>query len=205
MGESLTRLVIPSLNLESGEVHVYKTAHHARFEHDYRERAVDVALATTAAPSYFPAQRSSSGLPLVDGGVWANNPVAVAVVEAIGVLGWPSDQLRVLSISCTSTAFDVDAGRDKPWGRLPWLRHIVDLFMTGQSSSALGMAQLLAGHENVIRVEPKVPAGRYSLDTVEEIKSLNGLGTANARTDLPKLRPLFFEVKAANFEPFHNL
>ncbi len=46
LGESRTRLVIPSLNLETGEVHIHKTAHHPRFEVDYKERAVDVALAT---------------------------------------------------------------------------------------------------------------------------------------------------------------
>jgi hypothetical protein len=36
LGESTTRLVIPSLNLETGEVHIYKTSHHNRFENDYR-------------------------------------------------------------------------------------------------------------------------------------------------------------------------
>src|ERR1700733_11044702 len=31
LGESRTRLVIPSFNLQTGEVYVYKTAHHPRF------------------------------------------------------------------------------------------------------------------------------------------------------------------------------
>ena len=64
LGESITRLVIPATNLETGEVHIYKTAHHQRFERDYRERAVDVALATASAPTFFPTHRSAAGIPL---------------------------------------------------------------------------------------------------------------------------------------------
>ena len=51
LGDSITRLVIPSFNLTTGEVHVFKTCHHPKFERDYLVRAVDVALATSAAPT----------------------------------------------------------------------------------------------------------------------------------------------------------
>ena len=95
LGESTNRLVIPSVNLETGEVHVYKTSHHPRFERDLHERIVDVALATSAAPTYFPTHRSDAGTPLVDGGIWANNPTGMAVVEAIGVLEWPRGTIRL--------------------------------------------------------------------------------------------------------------
>ena len=43
LGNSKKRLVIPSLNLETGEVYIYKTAHHPRLERDYKEDAVEVA------------------------------------------------------------------------------------------------------------------------------------------------------------------
>jgi uncharacterized protein len=70
-----------------GEVHIWKTAHHLRFQTDYKASVVDFAMATAAAPTYFPSHRLASGIPLVDGGTWANNPVAISVVEAIGILG----------------------------------------------------------------------------------------------------------------------
>ena len=98
LGESSVRLVVPSTNLETGEVYIFKTAHVARFERDYKVPVVDVAMATAAAPTYFPTYWLTSGVPLVDGGAWANNPTGLAVVEAIGVLGWPREEICVLSL-----------------------------------------------------------------------------------------------------------
>lgn len=201
LGDSRVRLVIPSLNLETGEVYVYKTAHHPRFDSDHRERAVDVALATAAAPTYFPTHRSAAGTPLVDGGVWANNPVGAAVVEAIGVLDWPRDSLAVLSLGCTTPPLDVGWGRRHGLGMGYWATKLADLFMTAQSSSSLGTAQLLAGHESVTRISPSVGRGRFSLDGISEIRSLKGLGSSEARKALPSIRPVFFFADAAEFRP----
>src|SRR5262249_29509886 len=40
----------------------------------------------------------------VDGGVWANSRVSVAIAEAVGELGITLDQIRILSIGTTRTA-----------------------------------------------------------------------------------------------------
>jgi uncharacterized protein len=189
------------LNLETGEVHVYKTAHHERFVMDYQLPAVEVALATAAAPTYFPTYRSHAGLPLVDGGMWANNPVGLAVVEAIGVLGWQADNLRVLSLGCTTEPLKAKPGQISRHGLLYWLPKLVSVFMAGQSSASLGTAQLLAGHDHVIRVSPAVPNGRFKLDTAGEIQSLRGLGYAEARKAIPNLSS-FFAEPADDFKPY---
>ena len=201
IGDSGRRLVIPSLNLETGEVYVFKTAHHPRFRRDDREKAVDVALATAAAPTYFSAYRNAAGIPLVDGGLWANNPAGVAVVEAIGVLGWNKADLRVLSLGCTSSPLDVGVGRRFGMGLLYWGRKITAVFMAGQSSGSLGTAVLLCGHENVVRISPSMPKGRFSLDSTREIPSLKGLGFSEARKALPGLMPIFFREPAEEFRP----
>lgn len=204
LGESKNRLVIPSLNLENGEVHVYKTAHHQRFQHDYKEKVVDVALATSAAPAYFPTYSSASGTPLVDGGLWANNPMGLAVVEAIGVLEWPRDQLKVLSIGCTTEPLNIKLARRFPMGKAYWGFRVADLFMSAQSSASLGTAQLLAGHTNVTRISPSVANGKFGLDIVKEINSLKGLGDSEARKALPSLES-FFTDKVEAFVPIHQL
>lgn len=203
LGESTTRLVIPSLNLETGEVYVYKTAHHPRFERDYKERAVDVALATAAAPTYFPIQEGSTGVPLVDGGTWANNPVGMAVVEAVGVLGWPRESLRVLSLGCTAEAPRGAASGRLPHGYAYWLPRIVELLMAAQSSASSGTAAVLIGHENVLRISPPVTRGRFALDQVEGIAALKGLGDVEARKALPALRERFLTGPAEAFRPYH--
>jgi hypothetical protein len=55
----------------------------------YRQPAVDAAMATAAAPTFLKPNMTGSAVELVDGGVWANNPIDVAAIEAIGMLGWP--------------------------------------------------------------------------------------------------------------------
>ncbi len=205
LGESAKRLVIPSLSLETGEVHIYKTSHHPRFERDYKETAVDVALATAAAPTYFPTHRSASGTPLIDGGLWANNPTGLAAVEAIGILGWPSKSIKILSIGCTSEPLNIGLGRKYACGWGYWGPKIVSVLMIAQSSSSLGTAQLLAGHENVLRINPPVPKGRFGLDRITEIPSLRGLGYSEARKAIPWLRPIFFAAPTEDFIPYHRL
>ena len=205
LGDSKKRIVIPSLNLENGEVYVYKTAHHPRLERDYKEKAVEVALKTAAAPTYFPTRRSSAGTPLIDGGTWANNPVGMSVVEAITLFDWPRDSLKILSLGCTTEPLSVKFGRNVSLGRLYWATKFVDVFMHAQSHASLGTAKLLAGHENVIRIDPPVARGKFGLDKASEIPSLKGLGESQAREALPKLREIFLGDHAEQFVPFHTL
>ncbi len=205
LGDSKKRLVIPSLNLENGEVHIYKTAHHPRLEMDYKESAVDVGMATASAPTYFPTHRSIAGIPLIDGGLWANNPVGMAVVEAITLLDWPRDSLKVLSVGCTTEPLNVNLGRRIPLGGPYWAFKLLDVFMHVQAHASLGTALLLAGHDNVTRIDQNVPRKRFSLDGIKEIDSLKGSGAAKARHELPKLREIFLGNHAEQFAPFHTL
>jgi len=202
LGESRTRLVVPSFNLETGEVHVFKTRHLARYDRDHKERVVDVALATASAPTFFPAHRSSSGIPLIDGGIWANNPTGFAVVEGVAVLGWPNDAIHVLSLGCTAQPFSISRARFHAYGLGYWGIKAAELFMAGQSSASLGVAANLIGHEDVRRVNPVMPAGRFGLDKVSEIRSLKGLGASEARKELPRLKVDFFDVPVEPFVPF---
>lgn len=204
IGHAQTRLVIPSMNIDTGEVHLFKTAHHEKFERDYKVPAVEAALATSSAMTYFPLFRNSLDFPLVDGGVWANNPVGLAVVEAIGVLNWPKDRLKVLSIGCTDSPFDVGLLRkwDIGWR---WLFKAVDAFMKGQCSGSLGTAYTLVGHENVMRINEMVSSGRFALDSSKAILDLCALGRNRARNESAKLKPVFFQECAEPFIPFRQV
>lgn len=204
LGEANTRLVVPATNLDTGDVHVFKTAHHARFERDYQAKVVDVAMATAAAPTYFRTHRLPVGTPLIDGGLWANNPMGAAAVEALGVLDWPKGSVRLLSISCTESAPTM---RDRSRGGLGigrWLPNLFGTFMSAQSSASIGTATLLLGHDNVHRISKTVGGDRYKLDGFKEIGSLRGLGSTVAREEFPKVKQMFLMAKARPFVPLHQ-
>jgi hypothetical protein len=140
LGESRVRLLIPSFDATRADIHIYKTAHDERLGMDYKLRAVEVAMATAAAPTYFPGYDSSHCITLVDGGIWANNPVAVAVVEAVSVLGWSKNEIDVLSIGCTEETIDF---RQRSHSGFFWLRRGIDAALRGQSRSATGWRAIL--------------------------------------------------------------
>lgn len=201
LGDSNQRLVIPSLNLDTGEAYLYKTAHHHRLERDYKESVVAIALATSAAPTYFPTHKSETGLAFVDGGLWANNPASVAAIEAITTLNWKSEEIQILSLGCSTTPAYVGLERRFSLGQSYWAAKAIELMMAGQSSSSLGTAKLLVGEENVVRISPIVQRNRFSMDGVDNIKALCGLGRGEARKALPRLRQLFFTEPAEAFVP----
>lgn len=201
LGDSQVRLVIPAYHADKEDVYVFKTRHHERLQLDWRESAVDVALATAAAPTYFAAHQMPSGAPLIDGGIWANNPSGLAAVEARGVLGWTNDDLYILSIGCTEAAIDIPT--DTGYSGL--LLKSTDLFMQGQSRASIGTVMLLSGHSEVepryFRYQPLVAAGKFSLDRVDMINRLRGLGQACAREALPTLEKKFLYEKVEPFCP----
>jgi hypothetical protein len=162
---------------------------------------VDVAMATAAAPTYFPAHYLTAGTPLVDGGLWANNPMGAAAVEALGVLGWPASSVKLLSIGCTEEAPTISDKPKSGLGYAGWAKHLLQAFMNAQSSASIGTAMLLLGHANVHRISKTVSAGRYTLDGVSGTTSLRGLGASVARVEYPKIKETFFTDKAAPFLP----
>lgn len=205
LGDSSQRLVIPSWSVESGELYVYKTAHSARFERDYKHLAIDVAMATCAAPFLYPAHTSSAGVELLDGALWANNPTGVAVVEAIGTLGWPAPDVNVLSLGCTTETLNL-GGPDRSQGLAYWARNGVSAFLAAQSAASLGTAKvLLPRRDQVVRVSPEVASGRFRVDRAGDVPALKGLGYEEARKQLPLLREKFFQSQADEFLPFHRL
>ena len=208
LGESRTRLIIPSLNLASERVHVYKTSHHVELINDYKVSAVNVALATVAAPTYFPIHLSPEGVPFIDGSVWARNPMGLAVIEAIGVLGWPRDSIRLLSLGCTASHLDVSWESWKKHtslGAAFWAARLSDVFMKAQSSSAVVTAHVLVGRENVFRFDPDMSQHHFTLDGVQHLPLLRQLGRSEASNAFPTLAPVFLQEKAAAFVPCHRL
>jgi len=205
LADSTVRLVIPAYSINTRSVYVFKTAHHKRFEFDHKQTAVDVALATAAAPTYFPAHALADDTQLVDGGVWANNPAGMAAVEAVGVLCWPGNSLHILSLGCTEPLYTCPPRG----GRLDFALSLNTFFQQGQSVASLGTAKLLCGHSEdaprLFRHSLDVEEQRIKLDSAEAISQLVAMGSTVARTALPALREVFLGEPAERFIPLHAL
>ena len=205
IGEATTRLMIPAWDPHHRSVYIFKTAHHHRLKTDYKRFAIDAAMATAAAPTFFRQHRLPDNTGLLDGGVWCNNPIAVAVVEAITLLGWPRESLRILSLGCVNEVYSLP---ESP-GMANIMFDLTRLFASGQSHGALGIAKLLTGHEYerdaIFRVCPDVPAGLFSLDDTSKIAQLCGMGASAARRERHRLEQVFLHSRAEPFVPNYAL
>ena len=163
-GESSKRLVIPAYNLGEDDVYIFRTAHHERLRRDYKVEAWKVAQATSAAPTYFPVSRNVDQLRLIDGGVWANNPTMVAYIEAVGTLGVANDDIRILNLgtcdSIEARGSSLDAG-----GLFQWRTSALEVVLRGQSAAVAKHVRFLVGDDDLLRIDPPVPAGFLTLDS----------------------------------------
>lgn len=164
LGESRVRLCIPAFEGRHGEPWIYKTPHHPDYQLDKVERMVTVGLSTSAAPTFFEAL-DANGYRMVDGGIWANNPVMNAVADALACFQLERRQIQVLSLGCGETAFRVDDAQARG-GMLHW-RNALFAAMRAQSLNALGQAYLLVGKDQVLRVDAPEGPRPISLDDVE--------------------------------------
>ena len=207
LGDSQTRLVIPAWHSVRRTPYLFKTAHHPRLEVDYKEKAVDVAMATAAAPTYMPAHQLESGVMLADGGIWANNPTGVAAVEAAAMLKWPMEKVNILSLGCTTEHFVVDTNAGlASFG----LKGGLEMMFQGQSFGALSTAKLLLGGgaealQRICRIDVTVPKDFADMDDATRITELAGLGCAEAREHLPLIREKFLVGIKSDFQPCHTL
>jgi patatin-like phospholipase/acyl hydrolase len=200
LSDSKKRLVIPSFNLGEDDVYIFRTRHHERLRRDYKVPAWKIALATTAAPTYFPSYNGIDSLRLVDGGVWANNPTMVAIVEAYSTLEVSLQTLRVLNIGTTEPVTNRPPRLDSG-GKIAWARSAaaVEVIMQGQTLAAYKQATHLIGAQNVVRVSPAVAEGKFSLDGVESSEDLIARASHHSRQFTPQFNSLFADHRAAPF------
>jgi cGAMP-activated phospholipase len=111
--------IVPTVCLTKGGPQIFKTDHHSDFSRDRHLKAVDVALATSAAPSYFPVAEIEDGL-YADGGLYANSPDLIAIHEAEHFLNVDPADIRVLSVGTTTSRFSFAHGSGTRFGLLKW-------------------------------------------------------------------------------------
>ena len=167
LGESVTRLVVPAFMMPKTEIAVFKTDHHADFRKDHATPIWKVARSTSAAPTYLKGlEHSESGKIFIDGGVWANNPVMVAIIDALSAYDIEPDQIKVFSIGTGNPPFQLKQAQIFG-GLFSWKEAIkAAMFLTTDNANA--QAKLLLGPSNCLRLEPIGKNAGIEMDDYDE-------------------------------------
>lgn len=203
IGDCVTRLLIPAFNITTYHPQVFKTSHATDLRYDYKKAVWDVLMATTAAPTYFVPHKTEWGA-YIDGGIGANNPSALAVVEGISKLGWEKEEIRLLSIGCTPRAINHTDGEEKMG--VVNVGKLINLFMDGESQYSNNIAKFLLGEEQIIRISPNISTQRATLDSNDKIalEKLVSSGLETAQNDFDKINTMFLQEKKEKFVPIHK-
>ena len=96
----------------------------------------DVALATSAAPVYFPSYPLNN-LNLVDGGLVANNPSLLALIQAKKAID-PRRDIFILSLGTGERALkSIPASQSMRYGMIQWVPLLFDLIFNSMHAVQL--------------------------------------------------------------------
>jgi patatin-like phospholipase/acyl hydrolase len=213
------RILIPTVNLTTGRPLYVKTCHDPSFTRDDKFYLVDVGMATSAAPTYFPPHYiDSESAYFADGGLLANNPSFVAYHEALTYIGrgelagLKSEQIFILNIGTLSNSFCIDPRKIKNvfhgyiglWGGG---KDLIDTVMASNQLMHGYMAKRALGHnKNIFEIDDIVPDQQSSLISLdnanhEALKVLVGRGNSSATvfTGNTIAMQTFFDVPAPKF------
>lgn len=188
LGDAERRLVIPSFD-EYNEVHLFKTPHHGDYQRDWKETMLDVALSTSAAPTFFSTYKNGDRH-FADGGVWANNPVMTALVDALACYEIDRRDISILSLGCVESDFAFSQQQMSRGGIWHW-KEIISSAMRLQSQNALGQAGLLIGRDHLLRVDGEPTPDAIELDDYHR-----------AATELPAIAKRLVDIHSTRLAEF---
>jgi len=208
LGNSSKRIIIPSFYAANSQPRLLKTPHDKRYRSDWKLPMWAVAMATSAAPTYLPSFKYG-GNTYLDGGLWANNPSLVGVVEALE-MGASMANIRVLNISTTSSSSDCLSFKPVPFlpikasysglGKLPWASRVLTVMMQANSFSIIHMylRQMLAAG-NLAVIDEHINLGHAELDDIDydEFYTRGKSAAEQAKNSINH----FFEHYAAEYVP----
>src|SRR5690606_2250479 len=102
----------------------------------------------------------------IDGGVWANNPIMVALVDAITAYAIGFDQVEIFSIGTGNAPFALRKP-DVFRGLIAW-REAIKAAMFLTTDNATAQAKLLLGPDRCLRIEPDEADTAIEMDDYDE-------------------------------------
>lgn len=195
----ITDLCITSVDVENASPRFHKSGYFDRNIPRLNEKLVDIALATSAAPTYFPLVNTKHSTNITDGGIVANNPSLVGLIDAMQINGKNLDNIVLISIGTgEQPCMPYDIEKLKHTGKLDWILErkkiivpngspLIELLIETQSKLAHFQTQFLLG-DNYIRINPLMKSST-ELDDVSKLESLKNIADIN-KQQLEKIKTL---------------
>lgn len=113
-------IVVPAVDVTRSRTKIFKTPHASGSRGDEDIRAASVAMATSAAPAYFPSVRVADAL-YADGGLFAVAPDQVAMHEATHFMRVAESRIRMLSVGTATANYRPAEPAEIGDGAVDWL------------------------------------------------------------------------------------
>jgi patatin-like phospholipase/acyl hydrolase len=190
----LTDLMKPSLitayDIKRRKAHFF-TQHDAE-DPEYNFYLKDVARATSAAPTFFEVSKIKSEAnkyyPLIDGGIFANNPALCAYAEmrnkfSTKELKIMASDMLLLSIGTgyANASYSYDEAKD--WGLAGWTKPALDMMMSGVSDTVdYQLSQIFeaaGAGKQYLRINGELPANvdpNMDATDLDNLKNLKKFG-----------------------------
>jgi patatin-like phospholipase/acyl hydrolase len=203
LSDLLRPSLISSYDIRNANPFFFKS-HKAKKDFNYDFEVKDVARATSAAPTYFECARVKSfgneAFPLIDGGVFVNNPSLCAYSEARtmtfeelkgkdhpGKKAHPkAEDMIIVSLGTASSATYYSYHDAKDWGMIGWIKPLIDIMMSGVSETVHYQLEQIFGTtskpDDYVRIEPSLFEADSAMDNGKPInlQRLQDAGEQNA-------------------------
>lgn len=186
-------LAITAFDAACGHPVIFKTNYHQSLTGYENLLAVEAAMATSAAPTFFPAAEGKNGI-MIDGGVWANCPVMIGIIEALTLFEKKIKDIRVLNIG-TTTNTEFITREQQEGGLFEWAKPIPAVLMHAARLSAIEQAKKLS--KVFVRVDDIVDSRRFSLDDIAAVRDLEAMGRSTMRRMSNNILKQFFVRRSA--------
>ncbi len=215
LSQLLKPCIITSYNIQERKTHFFAQQDYKRYGDGTDFYLRDVCRATSAAPTYFEAAlvKSISGIsyPMIDGGMFANNPSLCAYSEVRNSDGEPSAKdMFVVSLGTGSENEPYPYDKAKKWGAMGWIKPSIDIMMSGAAETTnYHMVKMFAANgnqANYSRIQPSDLRNAHpEMDDAskENIQALVEVGLQTAQNCDKKLdeiiEKLFMDKDAVKF------
>jgi len=191
LSELLKPCLITSYDIKRRMGHFF-TQHDARKKKGWDYLVKDVARSTSAAPTYFECSDIQSisevSYPLIDGGVFVNNPSLCAFAEVYRQYKTAPDKMVILSLGTGYSKKEYDYDKAKDWGMIQWVKPIIDIMMSGVAEvvdyQLRQIFEAIGAHGQYVRINTELPIDvSPDMDDAspKNLQALKELGTYTAQ------------------------